>query len=246
VKRKDMEAFITGIGWVTKGSMGHMDSIQKFEQNTTLPQIKGKDVLSNTYKPFGRMDTFSKLGFSAIAFAMKDAGIKNNGKNGVKKDISMIASTITGCLETDINFQETMSRTLPSPAVFAYTLASSFLGEAAIYFGLTGESFVIDEEKTDGLNGLFMALEIIDSGTSDIVLCGICNSDIKIKNSHVKTKKAGSSIFNPGSLFFVLQKKCTNSYGTIKASSLENFYYQNDIKITTLYDLAQRCNSRQI
>ncbi|WP_299979718.1 beta-ketoacyl synthase N-terminal-like domain-containing protein [Desulfobacula sp.] len=231
-----MAAFITGIGWVSKKSMGYPDRIQPFERDTTLPGIKGKDILDHPHKPFGRMDAFSKLGFSAIAFAMEDAGIK---KDDEKKNVSLIASTVTGCLETDINFQKTLSESLPSPTIFAYTLASSFLGEAAIYFGLTGESFVINEEKTNGLTGLLMALEIIESGESDIVLCGTCNSDIKIIN-------AGSHIIKPGSIFFVLEKKAVHSYGTVTSTSLANIYYQHDIKITGLYDLAQKCCNRKI
>lgn len=231
-----MEAFITGIGWVSKESMGHINNIQNFDRNTTLPQIKGKDILDHPHKPFGRMDAFSKLGFAAIAFAMKDAGIK---KEGAKKNISLIASTVTGCLETDMTFQETISKKLPSPAIFAYTLASCFLGEACIYFGLTGESFVISEAKSNGLKGLFMALEIIESGVSDVVLCGVCNSDIETIN-------ADSHTIKPGSLFFVIEKKCLHSYGTIQSTSLENFYYQNDIRITDLYELAQKCTNREI
>jgi len=239
-----MKAFITGIGWVSKESMGYNGCIKHFDQNTLLPQIKRKDILSHSYKHFGRMDGFSKLGFAAISFALKDAGIKiepvkiNPEKiYPEKKDISMIVSTVTGCLETDLDFQETMLRPLPSPALFAYTLDSSFLGEASIYFGLTGESFVINEEKPDGLKGLFMALEIIDSGVSDMVLCGVCNSDIKTNNTD-------SCRNTPGSLFVVLQKKCLHSYGTIKSSSPESYYYQNDIKITTVYALAQKCIER--
>jgi len=243
MKKKEMEAFITGIGWVSKESMGHPGHIQLFDQNTTLPGIRGKDILDHPHKPFGRMDTFSKLGFAAIAFAMKDAGFK---KDGEKKDISMIASTVTGCLETDITFQETMLKKIPSPTIFAYTLASSFLGEASIYFDLTGESFVISEEKTTGLKGLFMALEIIYSGESDIVLCGLCNSDIKIINSSANINK-------PGSLFFVIEKEKSlnshgplNSYGKVGSTSMEKFYFQEETKITGLYDLARKCHDRKI
>lgn len=233
-----MQAFITGIGWVSKKSMGHKGCVQHFDPKASLPLIKRKDVLSSPYKLFGRMDAFSKLGFAAIAFALKDAGITKDPENiqVQKKDVSMVVSTVTGCLETDVNFQDTMSRKLPSPAVFAYTLSSSFLGEAAIYFGLAGESFVINEEKTTGLNGLFMALEIIDSGPCDTVLYGVCNSEIKPADHD-------SDSIMPGSLFFVLQKQCDQSYGMIHASSLERFYYQNNIKITRLYDLAQKCTN---
>ncbi len=236
MNKRIMEAFITGIGWVSKESMGHTGCIQHFPPNTILPGIKGKDILDRPHKPFGRMDAFSKLGFAAIAFAMKDAGIK---KEEEKKNVSMIVSTVTGCLETDITFQETISKKLPSPAIFAYTLASCFLGEACIYFGLIGESFVIDEAKTNGLEGLFMALEIIESGVSDVVLCGVCNSDIKAIN-------ADSHTIKPGSLFFVIEKKCLHSYGTIQSTSLENFYYQNNVRITDLYELAQKCSNREI
>lgn len=235
MNERKMEAFITGIGWVSKESMGHTNRIQHFDQSTILPEIKGKDILDHPHKPFGRMDSFSKLGFAAIAFAMNDAGIKKDEK---KKNVSMIASTVTGCLETDINFQKTMLKKLPSPAIFAYTLATSFLGEASIYFGLTGESFVINEKETNGLKGLLMALEIINSGVSDIVLCGTCNSDIKTTN-------ADSCSIRPGSLFFVIEKESFHSYGIVTSTLLENFYYQKDTKITGLYDLAQKCSTKK-
>ncbi|MBU1343540.1 MAG: hypothetical protein KKE44_03035 [Proteobacteria bacterium] len=231
-----MEAFITGIGWVSKESMGHATRIQRFDRKASLPSIKRNDILNHPYKPFGRMDAFSKLGFAAIAFAMKDAGIKEDED---KKNISIIASTITGCLETDIHFQETMVKKVPSPAIFAYTLASCFLGEACIYFGLTGESFVINEDGNNGLTGLVLALDIIDSGESDTVLCGVCNLDIQ-------TTCPISPAVQPGSLFFVIEKKALHSYGSVKSISLERIYYQNDHKITGLFDLAQKCTLGKI
>lgn len=231
-----MAAFITGIGWVSKRSMGPADRIQDFDRNTELPDIKGKEILDQPHKTFGRMDAFSKLGFAAIAFAMKDAGLENDG---TKKNISMVASTVTGCLETDIKFRQTMTGKLPSPGIFAYTLASCFLGEASIHFGLTGESFAINEEKISGLTGLLMALEIMDSGVSDTVLCGLCNSDIK-------TLSSGSHIIKPGSLFFVLERQALHSYGTLTATSPEDLYYQTDTKINDLYDLAEKCTHGKI
>jgi len=240
-----MEIFITGIGWVFKKSMGYNGCIKKFDQNITLPKIERKDILNQPFKHFGRMDDFSKQGFAAIVFAMKDAEMKvepeitESGKiNPEKRNISIIASTVTGCLQTDTDFQESMLRPLPSPTVFAYTLDSSFLGEASIYLGLTGESFIVNEQNPDGLKGLFMALEIIESGTCDTVICGTCNSDIKINNTYYGTNTLGA-------LFFVLQKKCLHSYGKIKSNSLEKYYYQDEIKINSLHDLAQKCNIRK-
>ena len=97
MKRRYMESFISGIGWVSKESMGYNGCIKKFDQNTRLPQIKRDDILRHPYKHFGRMDNFSKLGFAGIVFAMKDAAIIESGKiesetiNPEKKNISMIA-----------------------------------------------------------------------------------------------------------------------------------------------------------
>lgn len=229
-----MEACITGIGWVLKDSMGYTTRVHKFVPEKGLPhikrKIKRKDVIDQAYKPFGRMDDFSKQGFAAISFALNDAGIK---KGTAKKTINMVASTATGCLETDIRYWKTLADNVPSPAVFAYTLDSCFLSEISIYFGLTGESFVINEENTNGLTGLYFAIEMIHSGESDTVLCGICNSDIQF---------AQPNVFKiiPGSLFFVIEKDSDQSYGRITTVSPEIIYDENKIEITDLYDLAKK------
>ena len=229
-----MDAFITGIGWVLKDSIGYPTRVHKFVPKKGLPhikkKIKRKDVIDQAYKPFGRMDDFSKQGFAAISFALNDAGIKKGATN---KAVNMVASTATGCLETDIRYWKTLTDNVPSPAVFAYTLDSCFLGEISIYFGLTGESFVINEENTNGLTGLYFAIEMIHSGESDAVLCGICNSDIQF------AQPAALKII-PGSLFFVIEKDPDQSYGRITAVSPEIIYDENKIEITDLYDLAKK------
>lgn len=243
-----MEAFITGIGWVSKKSMGNPTSIQLFENKFNLPFIKRKQIINNPYKPFGRMDTFSKLGFAAIAFAMDDAGITKEKNTKNPNNVSLIASTTTGCIETDIKYRRTMADHIPSPALFAYTLDSCFLGEASIYFNLTGESFVVNEEKTNGLKGFFWAMETIDSGMSDTALCGVCNSDMNIIDvdfTDIQDIPQIQSV-QPGALFFVIEKNPLHSYGNIIATSPENFYYQNDIKISNLYDLAAKCSMEKI
>lgn len=192
--------------------------------------LKRKSVLDHPYKSFGRMDNFSKLGFAAISFALNDAGM---AKGSVSENTGIIVSTATGCLETDIKYWKTLADNVPSPAVFAYTLDSCFLGEIGIYYGLTGESFVINEENTNGLFGLYFALEKIHSGQSDTMLCGICNSDIQFARSDM------SGVI-PGSLFFVLEKESDHFYGRIKALSPETIYDDNKVAITDLYDLAKR------
>ena len=142
-------AVILGMGWVMPHSMGRPGAIHRFDSPDEMSHLSGKSVLTVPYKAFGRMDLFSKLGFSAIAFAMADAGIPpvpaDKNSRPPKKYIPLIAESATGCLETDLLYQATLSRQenrLPSPALFAYTLASCFLGEAGIYHGVSGEAYV--------------------------------------------------------------------------------------------------------
>lgn len=206
-------AIIKGMGWVFQSSLGSPGNVTHTGQEIELPKLSGKSVLGAPYKPFGRMDNFSRLGFSAIAFAMAHAGIEPDPyKSGLtnaaplkpdtgnsKKDIGIIASSKTGCLETDFLYQATLSRkqgVLPSPAIFAYTLPSCFIGEASIYYGLTGESFMVEESENTGLTALSMAMDILACQKVSAMVCGVCNSDIPSMDNGCR----------PGSLFLVLEK----------------------------------------
>lgn len=226
-----LEGYITGIGWVTPDSMGNLAQVLKLDLNKRLPAIHRKDVLESPYKPFGRMDDFSKIGFAAIAFALYDAQIK---PEGTKSNTSLIASTATGCLQTDIKYWKTVDKNAPSPAVFAYTLDSCFLGEAAICFGLAGENFIINESNTTGLTGLFFALEQLSSGQSEKVICGINNGSIRFRETNnLKIK--------PGALFFVVEKKSKKRLLKVIAESADTIYDRDMEKLTDLYGLAKKC-----
>jgi 3-oxoacyl-[acyl-carrier-protein] synthase II len=243
-----MDIFITGIGWVYETSMGYKDDIKVFDGEKGLPLISRGDVFKAPYKPFGRMDYFSKLGVSAAVFAMRDANFSQAGSKDIEPapfNTGIIASSSTGCLETDIKYQATINpenNTLPSPALFAYTLPNCFLGEVSILYGLTGESFIVSEEKTNGMTGLGMAVDLLVSGTTDMVLCGINNSDI----NHLTDD---SSSIGPGAVFFLLEqekRKAAKAYGKLVFDSSDShFYYENSV-IDSLYDLASKCLKRNI
>lgn len=161
--------------------------------------LTAKMVLGHPYKPFGRMDYFSKLGFSAIFRAMDDAG-KAHWKT--KRNIGLIASTRLGCLNTDQDYLLTMKKDHgigASPALFAYTLPNCFLGEAAIFLGLTGEAFVINEDSSTGMTALSMAMTTLLADPSmEAMVCGICDGPLpggwSAQDNHYK-----------GALFMVLE-----------------------------------------
>ncbi|MFH2057518.1 MAG: beta-ketoacyl synthase N-terminal-like domain-containing protein [Pseudomonadota bacterium] len=248
-----MNIHITGMGWVYNSCMGYKNNIQEFDSKKNLPSITRKGILKEPYKPLGRMDDFSKVGFAAIVFAMQDA----KRHTAPHKNTAIIASSSTGCLETDLKYQATLLRennTFPSPAIFAYTLPSCFLGEASIFFGLTGENFIINEENTTGMTGLGMAVDLLELQQADMVLCGINNSEIN-------NFEDGTNFIKSGAVFFLLENKKTKrtgSYGELHLNSSNNeFYFQKNTqkdnhdvnpesKIDNLYNLAQKCLKRKI
>ena len=126
-----MTALITGIGWVNSGGMGCGRKCDDFKMTAgPLPRITRRAVSEDPYPRFGRMDSFSRLGLGAIALALKDADL---AKWTCKRNISIIASTVHGCLGTDVDYFDTVipqEGRLASPNLFAYTLPNSFFGRS--------------------------------------------------------------------------------------------------------------------
>ena len=233
------QAVISGMGWVSESSRGYPGHVNYSKNFHGLPKISGKEILSRPHKGFGRMDNFSKIGFAAITFALADAGICTSDS---KKNIGMIASSVTGCIETDVYYQATLSRKkgiLPSPAIFAYTLPSCFLGEASIYHGLTGESFMIEEKTANGLQGLSLAMDLLEEG-SHTIICGFCNTDLYSDPVSLVQPPTQSMEIPVGAVFFVLEQQTAKSgYGTITRDTAQKECFHKDKKIISLADLSK-------
>ena len=232
-----MKAAITGIGWVNSTGMGCGREYSRFEMTPgRLPEITRKAIFEQSHQRFGRMDRFSKLGLGAIAFALQDAGLETWTR---KRNISIIASTVHGCLGTDVSYFDTVipqEGRLASPNLFAYTLPNSFLGEAAIHFGLTGNSYIISSPSASRLQSLRMAMISLDSGESEKVLSGVC--DLESPDLFAATAKE-----IPGALFFMIEKnsqKTGPAYGelSLDRKGMLNF---NGSKVKDLVNLVRRC-----
>lgn len=171
-----METAITGIGWVTAQGAGFGGQGRGFApDNAPLPLLTRKEVFDQPNQRFGRQSNYSKVGLSAIAFALRDAAMEQWTE---KRPVGVIAATRLGCLTTDVDYYETVlprGGGLASPNLFAYTLANCFLGEAAIQFGLTGSAYVINDSIGDGLCSVSMALESLALGECVTMLAGICD-----------------------------------------------------------------------
>jgi len=208
-----MIAEITGIGWITATGAGCAKDGEPFSMAPgELPPLTAQALFNEPYGPLRRMDAYSKLGLGAIAFALKDAGLDRWSE---RRNIGIIASSTYGCLGTDLDYYETVAAGRgASPAIFSYTLPSTFLGEAAIRFGLTGTTFIVNAENPLGLDSLKLALADMNRGETDRMLCGVCN--------HSRPRGVDRSREIPaGALFFVIESRPgkKSSYGKVALSA---------------------------
>jgi 3-oxoacyl-[acyl-carrier-protein] synthase II len=232
-----MRAEITGIGWVTAAGMGRGRKYQRFAMpRGQLPEINPADMFKKPYPNFRRMDEYSRLGLTATALALIDAGLSEWTR---ERDIGIIASTFYGCLGTDVDYYKTVipdRGTNASPALFSYTLANSFLGEAAIRFGLTGINYVVTEQRPTGLAGLQTALDCITRGDIEKILGGVC--DVGCPKVFDEPSKVP-----PGAVFFMLEKfpfRGISSYGKLCCDPKGRVIY-NGSEIKDLTTLVQKC-----
>ena len=231
-----MDAYITGIGWVTAAGMGSGRDHQQFGMpHGPLPEINPSNIFKKPYPNFRRMDAYSRLGLTAIALALRDAGLE---KWTHERDIGIIASTVYGCLGTDVDYYHTV---IPdkgagaSPAIFSYTLSNSYLGEAAIRFGLTGINYMVTEQIPNGLAGLQTALVHIGRGDVEKILGGICD----VGCPEIFGKK---STVAPGAVFLVLEKFVANERSSYSRLQLlrSGDLLLNGAKINGFSDLVQK------
>ena len=220
-----MGIWITGGAWISSaghGVLGDGKSIQINSSEPIIPPVK--EIFDFPLARYGRFDTFTKLGCTAAALALKNAEppevspetVENNDTNK-NSNTGMIISSLFEIMETDINYYQTTldeGGTLSSPNLFSYTLPVIVLGETAVHFKLRGPTFCVGEEiKEKGLNAIKTAMSILDSGKADKMLAGWIDSppsDIKTGNN-IKGDK--------GAIFLVLDSKPNKSLSSLNEIS---------------------------
>jgi 3-oxoacyl-[acyl-carrier-protein] synthase II len=232
-----MDAEITGIGWVTAAGLGRGREHQGFAMPAgQLPEINPADMFEKPYPNFRRMDEYSRLGLTATALALIDAGMAEWTR---ERDIGIVASTFYGCLGTDVDYYKTVipdRGAQASPALFSYTLANGFLGEAAIRFGLTGINYVLTEQRPTGLAGLQTALDHIMRGDIEKILGGVC--DVGCPQLFGEPSKVP-----PGAVFFMLEKSHAGEksfYGKLCLDPKGRVIYDGS-EIKNLTTLVSKC-----
>lgn len=231
-----LSAHITGIGWVTTqgfgwGGQGGAFALVPGE----LPTLSRADVFPQPDRRFGRMDPFSRLGLAAVTFALRDAGLEEWRE---KRPIGLIAATAYGCLATDRDYFATVipdGGALASPQLFAYTLSNTFLGEAALRFGLTGEALVVSEPPPGALAPLGLALENLAWNGARAMVAGCCDL---APSEGIPTIPG----LLPGAVFVVLEqdtRKVAPDYGELRRVE-DGGYRFNDGPVADLGELVRR------
>jgi len=125
---------------------------------------------------------------------------------------------------------------LSSPNLFAYTLPSSLLGEAAVHLGLTGPTFVINRPERPDLACLQVAWENVAWGECETMLTGTC--DVQRPATYFCDHDAP-----PGAVFLLIQtapRDGASGYGRIDMKQ-DGTLLLNEGPIDSLIDLVQAC-----
>ncbi|MEN8243261.1 MAG: beta-ketoacyl synthase N-terminal-like domain-containing protein, partial [Thermodesulfobacteriota bacterium] len=231
------KAEITGIGWITAAGTGRGRDHKGFTLPMgRLPEYTPEKIFTEPYPNLRRMDDYSRLGVTAIALTLQDAGLDTWTR---KRDIGMVVATVYGCLGADVDYYNTVipnQGAHASPAVFSYTSANSFLGEAAIRFGLTGTNYAISEQRPTGLAGLNAALGHVARGDDEKMMGGVC--DVGCPEIFGQPDK-----FPAGVLFFMLEAVGTNpqnSFGILASESPGQLIFNGD-PVNDISTLVNQC-----
>jgi len=213
-----MKAWINGIGWITPAGCGQG---RKFSQSSELPLQPGelqiptrKDVFAQVDRRFGRLDNFSRIGLAATAFCLRDGYAEAWHE---KRPLGIIAASRYGCLQTDLDYLQTMipqEGKLSSPNLFAYTLPNCFLGEAALRFGLTGNSMIINHHDPSYLAPIRLSLDELAWSEQSGILAGVV--DLAPPQELARDDL-------PGALFLLLEKVPRTEIGSYGELELNEY-----------------------
>lgn len=97
------------------------------------------------YLKFFKMDVLCKWATIAAELLLKTAtGYRYQPLDPTK--IAMVVMTNNGCIDVDTKYLES-TYSLPSPALFVYTLPNIMLGELSIKHGFKGEQLVLVDKE---------------------------------------------------------------------------------------------------
>jgi hypothetical protein len=98
-----------------------------------------------THPRFGKMDRLAQLGFTIADVVLQDTHLADTHD---PFKLGMVLSNSASSLDTDVKYWESTS-SIPSPALFVYTLPNIVLAEISIKNKFKGENYFFISEKPD-------------------------------------------------------------------------------------------------
>lgn len=126
--------------------------------------------LGLNYMKFFKMDVLCKWAWLGAELLLDDNGVKvYEGVDPTK--IAVALMTDHGCIDVDKKYKETI-KTIPSPALFVYTLPNIMLGEICIRHGFKGEQSSLVSEGYDTDEQFFWVNDLLQNRGMDACIMG--------------------------------------------------------------------------
>ena len=126
--------------------------------------------LKLNYPKFYKMDVLSKAAWLAAEVLLTEADIPVY-QHLDRSRIAVVLFTTHGCLSIDKKYNQSI-RSIPSPALFVYTLNNIMLGEICIRHGFKGEQTCIASDGFDETELCFAVNDLLTNRDMDACLCG--------------------------------------------------------------------------
>jgi len=143
----------------------------------TLQPLSAESVYRSmqfSYPKFFKMDLLSKWAWlAAEALLTENDKVVSNQLDKTK--IAVVLATSHGCLDVDRKYQQSI-QTIPSPALFVYTLSNIMLGEICIRHGFKGEQACLVSESFDSDEMHFWVNDLLSNRGVDACICGWVNT----------------------------------------------------------------------
>jgi len=177
---KDLKVVTAGKGWVTRDSFRCENKKLLCSHggiSSLYSRLRNDSIISADIKNFGRFDVPSKLVCCAAALALHDSGlIYSPGEK--RQKFGIVGTSEKGSFYSNERYFRDYveeGRELARGNLFIYTLPSSALAEAAIYFGLSGPMMYI------GINANH--LESVVSRAQTMIIQGDAEAMLAVKFS---------------------------------------------------------------
>ena len=126
------------------------------------------DRLQYNYPKFFKMDTLCKWAMNGAEYLLGNNDLLYKDLN--KNRIAVVLTTSHGCLDVDHRYYDGIS--VPSPALFVYTLPNIMLGEICIRYGFKGEQLCMVSDHFDAQELYFTTHDLLMNHDMQACLCG--------------------------------------------------------------------------